>query len=147
MGVLAKTDRLDARVLCDFANIVARDAKRERFITPVQEAQRAQLASLMTRRRQLVEMRVAEHARLEHAADKALKSIRTLIRVLDKQIAQMDQDADEHLNRYFKTQKDLLDTVKGVGAVTVLTLCSTLPELGQLKRRQTSQIGGGGSIG
>jgi transposase len=142
MGVLAKTDRLDARVLRDFANIVARDAKRERFITPVQDTQRAQLASLMTRRRQLVEIRVAEHARLEHAADKALKSIRALIKVLDKQIAQMDQDADEHLNRHFKAQKDLLDTVKGVGAVTVLTLCSTLPELGQLKRRQIAKLVG-----
>jgi transposase len=142
MGVLAKTDRIDARVLRDFANIVARDAKRERFITPVQEAQRVQLSSLMGRRRQLVEMRVAEQARLEHASGAPLRSIRAMIKVLDKQIGQIDTDADAHLEQHFKVQKDLLDSVKGVGAVTTLTLCSALPELGQLKRRQIAKLVG-----
>jgi transposase len=142
MGVLAKTDRIDARVLRDFANIVAQDAKRECFITAVQQSHRLQLSSLMNRRRQLLEMRVAEQARLEHASGQALRSIRAMIKMLDKQIGQIDSDADEHLERYFKVQKDLLDSVKGVGAVTVLTLCSALPELGQLKRRQIAKLVG-----
>jgi transposase len=142
MGVLAKTDRIDARVLRDFANIVAQEPKREHFITAVQESHRLQLSSLMNRRRQLLEMRVAEQARLEHASGQALRSIRAMIKMLDKQIGQIDSDADAHLERYFKTQKDLLGSVKGVGAVTVLALCSALPELGQLKRRQIAKLVG-----
>src|SRR5205807_9289641 len=67
MGVLAKTDRVDARMLRDFANVLARHDARSRYITPLLDAARQELAELMTRRRQLVEMQVAEKNRLDHA--------------------------------------------------------------------------------
>ena len=142
MGVLAKTDRVDARVLRDFADVLARHKDRARYITVPVQATRAELAVLMTRRRQLVEMRVAESNRLEQARAPAAKSIRAVLKVLDAQIAALDADIDGHIDAHFKDQRELLDSVKGVGPVTILTLLSALPELGHLDRRQISKLVG-----
>jgi transposase len=142
MGVLAKTDRVDARTLRGFADVIARHEKRAQYITPLREREREELVELMTRRRQLVDMRVAEGNRLEHAGAQAARSIRSVLKMLDKQIAQLDKRIDDHMDRHFKTQKQLLDSVKGVGAVTTLTLTAALPELGKLGRRQIGKLVG-----
>jgi transposase len=142
MGVLAKTDRVDARTLRDFADVLARHKDRHKYITPLMDARRQELAALMTRRRQLVEMRVAEGNRLEQAPARTVRSINSVLKTLDKQIAQIDSDADDHLQRHFKEQRTLLDSVKGVGPVTIMTLTSALPELGQLGRRQIAKLVG-----
>lgn len=142
LGVLAKTDKLDARTLRDFADVLARHKERARFITPLVDEQRELLTGLMTRRRQLVDMRVAETQRLEHASARAVKSIRSVIRLLDRQIAEIDRDIDAHLERHFKAQRKLLDSVKGVGAVTTLTLLAALPELGHLGRKPIAKLVG-----
>ena len=143
MGVLAKTDRVDARTLRDFADVLARHKDRHKYITPMIDVERAELAALMTRRRQLVDMRVAETNRLEQAASaRAVRSIKSLLRTLDKQIADIDHDADDFLNHHFNEQRKLLDSAKGVGPVTILTLTSALPELGHLQRRQISKLVG-----
>ena len=142
MGVLAKTDRVDARTLRDFADVLARHKDRLKYITPLMDAQRMELAALMTRRRQLVEMRVAEGNRLDQAGTRTVRSIKSVLKTLDKQIAEIDADADDHLDRHFKEQRTLLDSVKGVGPVTIMTLTSALPELGQLGRRQIAKLVG-----
>lgn len=142
MGVLAKTDQVDARVLRDFADVLARHQERDKYITPLVEAARAELAELMTRRRQLVEMRVAEQNRLEHAGKSAARSIAGVLRTLDKQLGMIDAHIDDHMNRHFRGQRDLLDSVKGVGPVTILTLTAALPELGRLGRRQIAKLVG-----
>lgn len=142
MGVLAKTDQVDARTLRDFADVLARHKARAQYITPMVEQARQELSELMTRRRQLVDMRVAEHNRLEHAGAKAARSIHSVIKVLDKQIAAVEQHIDDHMDRHFKTQRTLLDSVKGVGPVTILTLTAALPELGKLGRRQVAKLVG-----
>ena len=142
MGVLAKTDSLDARILRDFADVLARHKDRAKFITPLMDEQRQVLNALMTRRRQLVDMRVAEAQRLEHADARALKSIRSVIKMLDRQLAEIDRDIDDHMDRHFKAQRKLLDSVKGVGAVTTLTLLSALPELGTLGRKPIAKLVG-----
>jgi transposase len=142
MGVLAKTDRVDARLLRDFADVLARHQDRAKYITPVIEAERLELAALMTRRRQLVEMRVAEGQRMEHATKLTYRSIKRVLRLLDAQIAEIDKEADDHLDRHFKDQRKLLDGVKGVGPVTIMTLTSALPELGHLQRRQIAKLVG-----
>ena len=142
MGVLAKTDQVDARVLRDFADVLARHAERSRYITPMVDRAREQLAELMTRRRQLVDMRVAEHNRLEHAGPRAARSITSVLKLLDKQIAAIDAHIDDHMDQHFKAQRNLLDSVKGVGPVTILTLTAALPELGQLGRRQIAKLVG-----
>jgi transposase len=142
MGVLAKTDQVDARTLRDFADVLARHSNRAQYITPMVEPMRQQLEELMTRRRQLVEMRVAEQNRLEHAGPRASRSIRSVLKLLDKQIATVDQHIDDHMDRHFAAQKALLDSVKGVGPVTILTLTAALPELGRLERRQIAKLVG-----
>lgn len=142
MGELSKTDKVDARMLRDFADVLARHKDRAKYITPLVSAQRLELAGLMTRRRQLVEMRVAETQRLEQARGRAVRSIQSVMKTLDKQIADIDEDIDSHLDQHFKQQRSLLDSVKGVGPVTVLTLTAALPELGQLARRQIAKLVG-----
>jgi transposase len=142
MGVLAKTDRVDARVLRDFADVLARHADRAKYITPLIEAQRLELAAMMTRRRQLVEMRVAEGQRMQQSTKVTYRSIKRVLRLLDQQIAEIDKEADDHLNRHFKDQRKLLDSVKGVGPVTIMTLAAALPELGRLQRRQIAKLAG-----
>jgi transposase len=142
MGVLAKTDAVDARTLRDFADVLARHAQRQQYITPMLEQARGELSELMTRRRQLVDMRVAEHNRLEHAGARAARSIHSVLKLLDKQIVALDRQIDDHMDRHFKSQRALLDSVKGVGAVTVLTLTAALPELGRLGRRQIAKLVG-----
>lgn len=143
MGVLAKTDQVDARTLRDFADVLARHKDRAKYITPMQDEHRQQLAELMTRRRQLVDMRVAEGNHLEHAtAKQSVRSIKSVLKILDKQLQDIDREVDDHMNTHFKDQRELLDSVKGVGPVTILTLTAALPELGKLGRRQISKLVG-----
>ena len=123
MGVLAKTDQVDARVLRDFADVLARHKDRHKYITPLPtEAHRGGLPRSMTRRTQLVDMRVAEGNRLEHAGARTARSIRSVLKTLDKQLKDVDDDIDDHLDRHFKDQRQLLDSVKGVGPVTIVTM-------------------------
>jgi transposase len=142
MGVLAKTDQVDARALRDFADVLAHHKDRAKYITPMLDEQRRELAALMTRRRQLVEMRVAEGNHLEHAGERAVRSIKIVLKMLDKQLAAIDQDVDDLIERHFKEQRTLLDSVKGIGPVTILTLTAALPELGRLGRRQIAKLVG-----
>lgn len=142
MGTLAKTDRVDARVLRDFGDVLSRHKDRQKYITPPSDAKREELAVLMTRRRQLVHMRVAETNRLDLAAKRAKRSILSVVKVLDKQIEAIDRDVQRHIDDHFDTQKKLLDSVKGVGPVTTLTLLAALPELGTLGRRAIAKLVG-----
>lgn len=142
MGELSKTDKVDARMLRDFADVLARHKDRTKYITPLMDAQRLELAQLMTRRRQLMDMSVAEGHRLEHAKGRTVRSIQLVLKTLDKQLEVIDADIDSHLDQHFKNQRNLLDSVKGVGPVTILTLTAALPELGQLGRRQIAKLVG-----
>lgn len=142
MGVLAKTDRVDARVLRDFADVLASRADRHKYITPLSDERRTLLNALMVRRRQLIDMRVAESNRLEQAGKVAAASIRKVLKMLDKEIGSIDADIDRHIEEHFKHQRELLESAKGVGAVTTLTLVSALPELGRLDRRQIAKLVG-----
>jgi transposase len=142
LGVLAKTDRVDARVLRDFADVLARHEDCHKYVTPVVDAARVRLDELMTRRRQVVDMRVAEGNRLEQAGARAARSIRSVLRTLDKQLVDIDADIDQHLEKHFKLQCKFLDSVKGVGRVTILTVTAALPELGRLDRRAIAKLVG-----
>lgn len=142
MGVLAKTDRVDARTLRDFADVLARHKDRHKYITPPLEARRAELSAMVTRRRQLLDMRVAESNRLELAGKRTVRSIKAVIRELDRQLGAIDADIDASLDEHFESQSKLLDGVKGVARVTIMTLSAALPELGQLDRREIAKLVG-----
>ena len=102
MGVLAKTDQVDARALRDFADVLARHKDRAKYITTMLDERRAALAELMTRRRQLVDMRVVEGNHLEHAGKPTARSINSVLKALDKQLATIDPEIDDHMDRHFK---------------------------------------------
>lgn len=142
MGELAKTDRVDARVLAQFAAVIARHPERERYVRTLPDAQRAQLAALVMRRRQLTEMRTAEANRLAQAHAAAVKSVQALLKAIDRQLAKVDHDIDQHLRRHFKQVTAWLATVKGVGDVTLATVVGLLAELGQLPRRPIAKLVG-----
>lgn len=143
LGKLAKTDKVDARALRDFADVLSRHQDRQKYITEPVEPHREELAALVTRRKQLVEMRVAEGNRLGQArAHTTVKSIKNVIKTLDRQLADIDHDIDDLLEEHFKSQRSLLNSVKGVGPVTIVTLLALVPELGRLARREIAKLVG-----
>jgi transposase len=142
LGYLDKTDRIDARCLRDFADVLARHKDRHKYITAPADAAQQELAALMTRRRQLVDMRVQEMNRLDLASKRARRSILSVIRTLDKQIEQIDREVQDHIDDHFDGQRKLLDSFKGVGPVMILTLLAALPELGRLNRRAIAKLVG-----
>lgn len=138
-GQLAKTDRVDAAVLAHFARAI-RPAVR----VP-KDADTRDLDDLVTRRRQLIAMRVQETLRLGSAASKALqKNLKKHIAWLDKQITSLDDDLTQRLRTSdaWRTKDDLLQGIPGVGAVTSVTMLAKCPELGQLNRREIAKLSG-----
>ena len=138
-GRLAKTDRLDAKVLADFGAAMCPEASR------VPTASEQELASLVRRREQILEMLQSEKNRLEFVSEKAVrKLINKHITVLEKQIDQIDKLIDELLDQ----DNDLsgkvgrLEQVKGVGRLTAIKLLSEMPELGTLSRKQAAAMAG-----
>jgi transposase len=142
MGQLAKTDRVDAQVLEQFAQVIARHRDRERYVRALPDAQRAHLAALVMRRRQLVDMRTAESNRLAQAHAATRKSLQAMLKALDRQLGALDDDIDQHMRRHFKPLETWLHSVKGVGDVTVATMAGLLGELGQLRRRSIAKLVG-----
>lgn len=137
-GVLAKTDRIDARVLALFGQVIAPPIR-----TMPDETQR-ELAQLLDRRMQLVAMRAMEKARLSAALAAARDDIKEHITWLDKRINSFDSDLDKRLRKeeIWKDKVALLDSVPGVGKVSIFTLLARLPELGTLNRAQIAALVG-----
>ena len=142
MGQLAKTDGVDADMLSQFAQVIARHPQRERYIRALPDAQRAHLAALVMRRRQLTEMRTAESNRLAQAHPAAVQSVQRVLKFLDQQLATVDHDIDQHMRGHFKEIVQWVETVKGVGDVTAATMVGLLGELGQLERRAIAKLVG-----
>ena len=142
LGQLAKTDAVDAKMLAQFAVVIAHHPERERHIRALPDAQRAHLAALVMRRRQLTDMHTAETQRLAQAHPAAAKSVHTVLRFLDKQLATVDHDIDQHMRRHFKEIVEWVETVKGVGNVMAATMVGLLAELGQLPRRSIAKLAG-----
>jgi transposase len=137
-GQLAKTDLVDAAVLAAFARAI-RPAVR-----PIKDVDTRELDDLVTRRRQLIDMRVQETLRLGTASKVQRKSLTAHIAWLDKRIASLDDDLTKRLRASdaWRTKDDLLKSIPGVGAVTTLTLLAKCPELGALNRRQIAALVG-----
>jgi transposase len=138
-GTLAKNDRLDAFNHALFAQVV-RPAPRER--TP---RTRAELAALVTRRRQLVGMIVMETNRLgQLPGGRAKDSVAKVRRALDAERTLIDRQIFELLRSddEWDGKLRLLTSVPGVGVTTAATLAAELPELGRLNRRQVAALAG-----
>jgi len=138
VGKLAKTDRIDAHVLALFAERV-RPA-----IRPLPDEDLRTLDALLTRRRQLIEMLVAERNRLAHALPPVEKSLKQHIRWLERRLADVDSDLDQTIQQspLWRAKEDLLRSVPGIGPVVSRTLLADLPELGALNRKQIAALAG-----
>jgi transposase len=138
-GRLAKTDKIDAGVLAHFAEVLKPPLR------PWPEAQQQELAALMTRRRQLVEMVVMEKNRLGTAwSPKVRKSLQVHLQALQEQLKELEQDLDDFIRRspLYLEKDQLLQSVPGVGALTSQSLMAWLPELGTLNRKQIAALVG-----
>lgn len=137
-GELAKTDRIDARILALFAERIRPEVR------PLPEETTQLLSALITRRRQLLEMRTAEQNRLRLAPQAVRKTIQTHIRWLDRQLRTVDSDLDRTLREspLWRTKDKLLQSVPGIGEVVSRTLLAELPELGRLSRREIAKLAG-----
>lgn len=139
MGMIAKTDPIDARCLAHFAKQVPPRAVAQN--SPKQ----AELQELVTRRRQLVDLRRIELNHKESASSKTVrKNVQQMVDLLRKQIEQLNKEIlrlieeDDDWNQKAK----LLGTTPGIGQVNVATLLGQIPELGQLNRQKISALVG-----
>jgi transposase len=143
MGLLAKTDAIDAQVLARFGATVKPQSQ------PLPDDESLELQALLTRRRQLVGMLASEKNRLQSLFGPAKKgdaekSIRDTLSHLQKQLNQIDKKIRKRLEQspLWKAKDDLLKSVPGVGNVTSMTLAIDLPELGNLNKKEVAALAG-----
>ena len=138
-GQLAKTDPIDAAVLTAFGRAFAPEP------TPVRTPVEIQMLALVTRRAQLLELRIAEEQRADTCAEPALRKLFTawLVQV-QKQIVQVEALIEDLLRSEtnLAAQVQRLDDIVGVGRLTAVLVLATLPELGQLNRGQAAALAG-----
>jgi transposase len=138
LGRHAKTDAIDAEVIACFA-----EATRPEPRALPDEATQA-LAELVTRRRQIVAMIVAERQRATRLPQRLKRSCERVVRTLEKELAVLDQDIDTTVrgSPAWRAKEDLLASVPSIGDITARTLIADLPELGKLDRRQIAALVG-----
>lgn len=126
LGFLAKTDALDALVLARFAERVQPTPR------PLADAEAADLAALVARRRQLTDMLVAERNRLALARPPVRKRLREHVRWLEAQLTEVDAEIADRIRRspLWRDRDQLLQSVPGLGPRTSSVLLASLPELG-----------------
>ena len=138
LGRLAKTDKIDAAILARFAEAVRPDPR------PIADKLTQQLQACVARRRQLIEMLVAEKNRvsLAHAAIKP--RLKEHIDWLNQELEEVDKDLANQLHNspVWREKENLLLSVKGVGPVLATTLLAELPELGTLNRKKIAALVG-----
>jgi len=139
VGKRAKTDPLDAEVIAHFAEAVKPQVR------PVPDEQARLLAELVARRRQIIEMIVAERQREKRAAiARVRKGILRHVRMLEKELLDVDQDIGALVrgSPAWREKEELLITVPGVGNTLARTFLAELPELGRLNRREIASLAG-----
>lgn len=138
LGILAKTDPLDAAVLARFA------ADIRPPVRPVPDDATADLAALLLRRRQLVDMLIAERHRLAQARRSVRRSLEHHIRWLEQRVRDLDDDLTTRIHQtpVWRAKDDLLRSVPGVGPIVARTLLAGVPELGTLSHRALAALVG-----
>lgn len=139
LGKRAKTDPIDAAVIAHFVEATKAQPR------PLPDETTRLLADLVTRRRQIIDMMIAEGQRDRRLANKRLKSsIARLRKALEKELAEIDSELDDHVrgSPAWAAKEDLLASVPGVGPIIARTLIGELPELGSLDRRKIAALVG-----
>lgn len=139
MGRMAKTDKIDARVIARYA---------ETFQPPPQEAFEKhipKLKVLIARRRQLMDIHTQEINRQKQTLDKDVaKSIAIVLKAIEKELNKIEEQVDKIIDSTpdLKKKSDLLQSMPGIGKITARALLSDLPELGKFDRRQIASLVG-----
>ena len=139
VGILAKTDKIDATVLARFARDVHPEersfpSEKERF-----------LRELLTRRSQLVKMRTAESNRLKQARSKDVQeSVQAIIDAIKKQLHAVEEEINNAIETCstYQDKNRILQSIPGIGPAVSHTLLIDLPELGSLNRREIAALVG-----
>lgn len=136
LGILAKTDEIDAGVIAHYAEAV------QPPLSSMSTEEEQQLTALVRRRMQLVDMRTAEINRLKSAGKGLHDHIRKHIDWLNKEIDDLEHRTTQlvHNNPRFREKDAVIQSFKGVGTVTSYTLLSEVPELGKLNRKEIAAL-------
>ena len=138
LGMVAKTDRLDARVLAEFGRRVAP------ALRPVRTEDEQTLLDFTARRHQLIEMLTAEKNRAKQARGAIRREVAAHIKFLERQVKNVDGDLRRLMaeSPAWQLQDALLQSVPGVGSTTAAILTAELPELGRLSGKEISSLVG-----
>jgi len=137
-GQLAKTDQIEAAVLARFGEAIRPEPR------PLKDEETRHLAALVSRRRQLQSMIVAESNRLAAATKKLHKGIQKHIDWLRRELRLLERDLDDTIKSspVWREKEDLMRGVKGIGSVSAATMLAEVPELGTLNRKQIAALVG-----
>ena len=138
IGQLAKTDAIDAQMIAQYAAVIQPEPQR------VKDEQELTLSALVTRRKQLVEMRTAEKNRLSTAPTSIKEHILEHLAWLKESIDSINEEINLLISSHteWKEKAVRLTTVPGVGFVTAATLLADLPELGRVNRQKIAALAG-----
>jgi len=142
MGRLAKTDKVDARMLAEFAAVLLRRDDLARFLRPLVDDQQQWLAALVTRRRQLLSMLLSERQRLQSTPTGLHPSIEAIVAAIKAQLDDIEAQMVAHVDDHFAELDTVLQSASGIGPVASATLIAELPELGRLNRREIAALVG-----
>ena len=142
MGYLAKTDRIDARVLAHMGQTLLQREDFHKLVKPLPGEQQRLLQALVTRRRQLLAMHIAEQQRASGPDKRMRRSLNVVLKALDRELARLDKDMQALIGKHHAELAQLLVDVKGVGKATISTLLAEVPELGELNGREVSALVG-----
>jgi transposase len=138
LGQLAKTDRIDARIIAHFASVVRPPVRT------LQSEDEEYLAGLVERRRQLIVMLTAEKNRLHTSPLRLREGVADHVAWLEGQVKELEEEIDKMIRQspLWQEKELLLRTVPGIGPITAATLLAELPELGQLDRKKIASLVG-----
>jgi len=138
IGQLAKTDKIDARLIAHFGEAV------QPKLTEVNAESVRKISDLLTRRRQLLRMQTMEKNRLGIMPQVLHASINTILKSFKAAIKKLDELLDRLIvtNEEWATKSSILQSVPGVGKMVAYTLLSDLPELGHLNNKEISALVG-----
>ena len=138
LGRLAKTDRIDAEVIAIFAK------KMQPKANVVFNENQQKLTEYNARRRQLIDIITMEKNRLDKASKEMKKSIQYVIKLLEKELEKINELLDKAIqcDGEYTRRDELLQTIKGVGAIVSAGVIADLPELGSLNAKEISALVG-----
>jgi transposase len=139
LGLLAKTDKIDAYVLARFAQVIQPPQRT------IPDEQTQNLRDLLVRRGQLIDMRTMELNRLQQATTtRVIKDLKSSLEFIEKRLKRLDDEIDEHIRQSpaWQEKVEILQSVPGIGPQTARVLVLDLPELGQCSRQQAAALVG-----